>query len=164
MISQTAAATPPGRLEAAAARAIATVFGLGYSRVAPGTLGTAAAVPLAWALRDASVPTYLAVTAGVMLLGIWAASVSDLSWGTHDDRRIVIDEVAGYLVTALPIARHDPFQLLLAFAVFRLLDVLKPWPACVIDRSWRGGAGVVLDDVAAAVWGALLCWLIVGAF
>ena len=68
MISQTAAATPPGRLEAAAARAIATVFGLGYSRVAPGTLGTAAAVPLAWALRDASVPTYLAVTAGVMLL------------------------------------------------------------------------------------------------
>jgi len=162
VISSAAPATGPGRLGTAAARAIATVFGLGYAPVAPGTVGTAAAVPLVWALRDATLPTYLAVTAGVILVGIWAASVSDASWDTHDDRRIVVDEVAGYLVIALPIARHDPVQLLVAFLLFRLLDVLKPWPAWVIDRSWRGGAGVVLDDVAAAMWGAILLWLVLG--
>jgi phosphatidylglycerophosphatase A len=135
------------------ARAIATAVGAGYSPVAPGTCGTAVAVPLAWLAADLGIPGFAALTALTIAVGIWAAGAADRSWGTHDSGRIVIDEVAGYFVTVALVERGDPLTLGVGFVVFRALDILKPPPVRAIDRRVGGGAGVVLDDVAAGVLG-----------
>ena len=145
------------------ARAIATAGGAGYSPFAPGTCGTLVAVPLAWALAPLSTWIYFTVFVAVTAVGIWAAGEADRSWNTHDSGRIVIDEVAGYLVTVLWIDRTDVSLLLIGFVVFRVLDILKPFPVREIDRKVGGGSGVVLDDVAAGIMGcavmAGLAWL-----
>lgn len=133
---------------------IATAGGAGFSPIAPGTAGTAVAVPLAWLTSALPLWAFLAITAAVTLIGIWAAHVADHHWGTHDSGRIVIDEVAGYFVTMIPVSRSDLDALIIGFIAFRALDILKPPPIRWIDRKVGGGAGVVLDDVAAGVMGA----------
>lgn len=140
------------------ARAIATAGGAGYVPYAPGTAGTAVAVPLVWATASLAWPVFLAMTVAITAIGIVAASEADRSWGTHDSGRIVIDEVAGYMVTMLPVARGDWWTLGVGFLVFRLCDQFKPPPARAIDEKMGGGAGVVLDDIAAGVWGAVILW------
>lgn len=136
------------------ARAVASAFGAGYSPVAPGTCGTAVAVPLAWACRDFDTVAFLALVVGVTVVGIVAAQLADRAWGTHDSGRIVIDEVAGYLATVALVDRGSWLVLLIGFVVFRALDIIKPPPVRWIDDKVPGGAGVVLDDVAAGVMGA----------
>jgi phosphatidylglycerophosphatase A len=148
---------PTGAL-AFAAKAIATAGGAGYMPVAPGTAGTAVAVPLAWLLRDVGLLPFVAITIGVILVGIAAAHVADAAWETHDSQRIVIDEVAGYLVTMTFVSRASWIALLAGFVIFRVLDVIKPPPARWVDTSMPGGPGVVLDDVVAGLYGALLLW------
>jgi phosphatidylglycerophosphatase A len=116
-------------------------------------------VPLAW--LGAGLPDWAFVLAalGVALIGIWAASVADVHWGTHDSGRIVIDEVAGYLVTVALVDRSHWGWLLAGFVIFRILDIIKPPPVRWLDRHLSGGLGVVLDDVAA---GAIGCALLYG--
>jgi len=138
------------------ARAVATAGGAGYSPVAPGTCGTAVTVPLAWVCRDLDTQWYLVVVGVVILVGIAAAHRADQVWGTHDSGRIVIDEVAGYLVTVALVDRGSGWVLAAGFVVFRALDILKPPPIRAIDRRVPGGTGVVLDDVAAGVLGAAI--------
>ena len=140
------------------ARAIATAGGAGYVPVAPGTAGTAVAVPLTWAIGGLGWAPFLAITAAVTLIGIWAASEADRCWGTHDSGRIVIDEVAGYMITMAAVDRRDWWTLAAGFVLFRLTDQLKPPPARMIDEKMGGGAGVVLDDVAAGVWSGVILW------
>jgi phosphatidylglycerophosphatase A len=138
------------------ARAVATAFGAGYSPVAPGTCGTAVTVPLAWACRDLDTVTFCSLVVGIIVVGILAAQRADRAWGTHDSGRIVIDEVAGYLVTMAFVDRGSWHALLIGFVVFRALDIIKPPPVRWIDDKVPGGAGVVLDDVAAGVMGAAI--------
>lgn len=138
------------------AKALATAFGAGYSPIAPGTCGTIVTIPLAWALAPLVMWQYLAITAGIIALAIWAAHRADLAWGSHDSGRIVIDEVAGYLVTMTFVSRTSAVALGIGFIVFRALDITKPFPVRWIDQNWPGGWGVVLDDVAAGVMGALV--------
>jgi len=138
------------------ARALATTFGAGYSPIAPGTCGTLVAVPLTWALASLDWPLFALVTAAVTIVGIWAASVADRSWGTHDSGRIVIDEVAGYMVTMALIDRTDWLALWVGFVVFRFFDIVKPPPVRAIDKKVGGGAGVILDDVAAGIYGLVV--------
>ncbi len=135
------------------ARAIATVGGAGYSPVAPGTCGTAVTVPIAWALSGTTWWGFVMITAAVTLLGIWAAGEADRAWGSHDSGRIVVDEVAGYLVTMTLVDRSSGAALLIGFVVFRALDIVKPPPIRWVDEQLPGGAGVVLDDVAAGIMG-----------
>lgn len=137
----------------ALARFLATAGGAGYAPVAPGTFGTAVAVPLVWLLADLPVWGFALATAGVTLVGIWAAEVADAHWGTHDSQRIVIDEVAGYMVTMMLVDRGDWVLLGLGFGVFRAFDIIKPPPVRWLDENLPGGFGVVLDDVAAGVLG-----------
>ena len=135
------------------ARVIATAGFAGYMPVAPGTWGTAVAVPIAWGCAGIATPVYLAIVAGVIGVAIATAQIADRSWGTEDSGRIVIDEVAGYLVTVALVDRATWPALAVGFVVFRILDILKPPPVRAFERL-PGGAGVVLDDVAAGVIGA----------
>lgn len=144
-----------------AALAWSSFFGSGYVPLAPGTAGTAAAIPLWWLLRLDGVPlwAYFAATAAIALTGIAAADRAGRYYGVADSGHIVIDEVAGYLVTMAFLPR-SLFAALAGFVFFRACDVLKPWPARFFDRDprWKNGAGVVLDDLFAGVWACALTW------
>lgn len=118
------------------------------------------AVPIAWLLSDISWWQFSIVVLAVTALGILAAQHADRAWGTEDNQRIVIDEVAGYLVTMFPVSRDSWAPLATGFVVFRLFDILKPPPIRWLDRNLPGGWGVVLDDVAAGVLGAIVMWLL----
>lgn len=139
-------------------------FGSGYVPVAPGTAGTVAAIPLWWILRSPSVPlwAYFAATLAVTLTGIAAADRAGKYYGVADSGHIVVDEVAGYLVTMAFLPRAV-LPAVVGFLFFRLFDVLKPPPAGFFDRDprWKNGAGVVLDDLWAGVWACAATWLVV---
>ena len=137
----------------AVSKAIATALGAGYSPIAPGTCGTIVTLPLAWALASLPLWQYALVVLVIIGVGIWAADRADRAWGTNDSGRIVIDEVAGYLVTMALVPRGHWIPLVVGFVVFRALDITKPPPIRWLDENLPGGVGVVLDDVAAGVLG-----------
>ncbi len=143
-------------------------FGSGLSPKAPGTAGTVAAVPL-WLLLqplNLSLPAYLALLAVLFVCGCWICGESARQLGVHDYGGIVFDEVVGLLITCIPllpalgwVSDVGPgrwWWLLAAFALFRLFDVWKPWPIAWIDRRVGGGIGIMVDDVLAAVYAALI--------
>jgi phosphatidylglycerophosphatase A len=138
------------------ALAIATGLGAGSSPLAPGTVGTAVAVPIAVATAGLGPAPYVTLCAVVTVVAIWAAGQADRLLGTHDSSRIVVDEIVGYLVAVAWIDRSDPVLLAAGFVVFRVADVIKPPPARRLDAGWRGGAGVVLDDVVAGLYASIL--------
>jgi phosphatidylglycerophosphatase A len=134
-------------------KVIATALGAGYTPVAPGTCGTAVAVPLAFALASLPAWQFALVTLAITAVAIWASDRADRAWGTHDSGRIVIDEVAGYLATMALVDRGHWIPLVVGFVVFRVLDIVKPPPVRWLDENLPGGWGVVLDDLAAGVIG-----------
>ena len=139
---------------------LATWMGCGLLPLGPGTWGSLAALPLAWVL--AGWHGGIAVGAAAVLIlaaGWWAAAVYVRRSGVEDPRQVVIDEVAGQLLTLLLVPR-DPLIYLAGFAAFRLFDIWKPWPVRLADRRVGGGLGVMLDDVLAAVYGAALVGLV----
>jgi len=122
----------------------------GFSPFASGTVGTLGALPLAWAVSRLEPLAAWAFLLAFYALAVHAATRAGLHWRVVDAPGIVIDEVLGYLVTVafLPFT----WQVALAgFLLFRLFDIIKPWPASALDR-WKTGAGVVLDDVAAGLY------------
>jgi phosphatidylglycerophosphatase A len=152
-------APAPHGFTRALALAVATGAGSGYAPFAPGTAGSAVGVLLFWPLASLGVPLFAATVAGAIALGIWAADAAERIYGRQDDGRIVIDEVAGQLLTLLPLvpagqARSWPW-LVTGFVAFRVLDVWKPGPVRWLQDNLRGGAGVVMDDVLAGAFGAL---------
>ena len=124
----------------------------GFSPVAPGTVGTLGAIPLFWLLRDLPLWLYLVTLAGFSALAVAAAGEAGRYWKVADASPIVIDEVAGYLL-AMAFVPWSFEGALAGFALFRLFDVLKPWPASALDRV-KSGLGVVADDLAAGIWSA----------
>jgi phosphatidylglycerophosphatase A len=141
--------------------ALATGAGIGYAPIAPGTFGSLIALPVIVALRAANQPLLEAVTLVICLVaGTWAASVAESHFGRKDPGPVVIDEVAGMLVTAayLPLT---PAGLLLAFLLFRALDILKPYPAARLERL-GGGLGIMADDVVVAFYGNIALRLLAG--
>ena len=148
---------PPAGLRVAAV--IATWFGAGLLPRAPGTWGTLAAVPFAWVLGQLGQGAFLAALLVVTVVGSWAADVYCRATGRHDNQHIVVDEVAGYLLT-LALSPRTPLYLLLGFAFFRLFDITKPPPVRWIDRHVQGGFGVVADDLGAGVYSALVLYLL----
>ncbi|MBA2540768.1 MAG: phosphatidylglycerophosphatase A [Deltaproteobacteria bacterium] len=142
---------PPHVRGAFVAKALATAFGAGYSPVAPGTCGTAVAVPIAFLLAGIATWQFVAVAIAVTAIAILSAHYADRAWGTEDSQKIVIDEVAGYLVTMIPAPRDHWAPLLAGFIAFRFFDIVKPPPVRWLDDNLPGGWGVVLDDIAAGV-------------
>lgn len=133
---------------------IATWFGTGLLPKAPGTWGSLAALPFAWAMGLAGGgPLLLAASLLCFVVGWAAAALYVQRTGADDPSEVVIDEVAGqWLVLAA--APPEPLYYLIGFALFRLLDITKPWPARWADRHVHGGLGVMLDDMLAAAYGA----------
>lgn len=144
----------------------ATWFGSGLLPRMPGTWGSAAALPFAWAIIWlGGWPALALAIVAVTLIGWWAAEVYIRGAGVDDPSAVVIDEVAGQWLVLL----FTPPEIelyVLGFVVFRVLDIWKPWPARWADRYIKGGLGVMLDDVFAAVYGvpamALLSWWLAG--
>lgn len=134
---------------------VATSFGAGFSPKAPGTMGTLTAIPIAYGLAHLGLAAFVAGTVIITAIGTWAASRFVAATGTEDDQRIVVDEVAGYLVTLLPVAK-TPVHLGLAFVLFRLFDIWKPQPVRWVDDHVHGGWGVMADDLAAGVYAAMV--------
>ena len=140
---------------------VATFFGAGLSPVAPGTVGSLAALPLAFALLHTHIVVATLIVIGLYFLGLWSANHLEKVLGQHDAQMIVIDEVVGVCVSTLLLSwwflgAADPYLLLLlSFLSFRLFDVLKPWPIGMIDRTVGGGVGVMIDDLVAALMGVL---------
>ena len=150
---------PPPRRVPLWALLVSTALGAGLLPLAPGTWGTIVAIPLAWALDRAGELWFIVATLVVTAVGSWAADVYCKSTARHDNQQIVIDEVAGYLVTLAPVAR-TPANLIIGFFLFRLFDIWKPPPVRSIDRHVHGGFGVVADDLGAGVYGAICLFLI----
>lgn len=140
---------------------LATWFGSGRSPVAPGTAGTAAAIPLYLLVSGLPLFLYLAFTVLFILFSIAVASRAEAILGCHDHGSLVIDEVAGFLV-AMAGSHPSLITVMAGFFLFRLFDVVKPFPAGWIDRNLPGGAGVVLDDVAAGAYAGLVMHLLAG--
>lgn len=130
---------------------LATVFGIGRIKPAPGTWGSVAALPFPLLVPVGFDPLYLLVAAGLtFLIGCWAANRYQAVSGQHDASEVVIDEVCGQWI-ALSLVSLTPLTILIGFVLFRLFDILKPWPIRWVDRHVGGGFGVMLDDVLAGV-------------
>ena len=148
------------------ARAIATWFGCGYAPKAPGTAGSLAALAIAWVLH-----TYAGVSAIGMawlsvvlaLPGIWAADVVAREGGKKDPQIVVVDEVVGQWMTLAGATALNWKSWLLAFVLFRLFDIWKPFPIRQCDARLKSGFGVMFDDLLAALYAIatlkVLLWL-----
>jgi phosphatidylglycerophosphatase A len=135
---------------------LGTWFGAGLLPVMPGTWGSLAALPCAWAIRSLSGVAGLAIAAAIIFaVGCWAAATIAKASGIKDPGAIVIDEVAAQWLVLLP-APLDPLSYAAAFLLFRIFDIWKPWPVRWADRHIHGGLGIMLDDVLAAVYAALV--------
>jgi phosphatidylglycerophosphatase A len=133
--------------------AIATVFGVGYAPAAPGTFGSAAGL-IVWWLLPASTTIQAAAIVVMFIVGSWAGSVAERHFGRSDPGQVVIDEVMGMLITLFmnPVGWVG---VLAAFFLFRIFDVIKPYPANRLEKL-HGGIGVMADDAMAAVYANLV--------
>lgn len=139
---------------------LALGFGAGLSPKAPGTVGTLVALPLFWLLLES--PVYWLWVVLFLALGVWACGVAGRALGVPDHGGIVWDEVAAFLLV-LPFAPATLAGYVLAFALFRLFDIWKPFPIGWLDARVKGGVGVMLDDVLAAVY-SIVCLMGVKAW
>jgi phosphatidylglycerophosphatase A len=144
------------RLTSSLAGWIACGFGSGLAPRAQGTFGSLAAL-LPWLLlRHVPLPLYALAVILAFALGVWACNVAGRDLGVDDHRSLVWDEFVGQWIALAP-ALFAPWWVVLAgFALFRLFDVAKPWPIGWLDRRLKGGLGVMVDDVVAGVFAALV--------
>lgn len=116
-------------------------------------MGTVGAIPLYLLAARAGRPGVAGAAIAVTAIGIWAADVVARDLGKKDPQVVVVDEVAGMLVTMLPMREVSWRAVAIGFVLFRLFDITKPWPARRLERL-PGGWGIVMDDIAAGVFGA----------
>jgi phosphatidylglycerophosphatase A len=134
-----------------AARLLSTWFGSGYSPVAPGTMGSLATLPLHVLLNALGTGPYVAATAGLTVLGVWAANRTAKGLNEHDPQQVVIDEVAGTLIALSFVLGRGAKRQLLALLLFRVLDITKPGPIDTVQRAKPWGVGIMADDVLAGL-------------
>jgi phosphatidylglycerophosphatase A len=135
----------------------------GKSPFAPGTAGTVVGVLLYLLLAGLSLAWYLFACVLVVVVAVWSAGEAERLLGKKDDGSIVIDEIAGYLVSMLLLPSHWGF-VLAAFLLFRVFDVIKPFPLRGL-QDLHGGPGIVLDDIGAGIYTNLvlqIAWSVIG--
>jgi phosphatidylglycerophosphatase A len=142
---------------------IAFGFGSGLLPYVPGTWGTLAAIPLYLLLAPLSPLLYIIIVLAFFLLGVWLSDLVTRELGIPDYSGIVWDEVVGYLLTMF-YAPRGILWVVLGFILFRIFDIVKPYPISLVDKHMKNGLGVMLDDVLAAIpsWLLLqaLAWII----
>ena len=130
-------------------------LGTGLSPVAPGTVGTLLGVALAWFTLNLGLNGQIAIAVVLVLAGIWICDNSSKRLGQHDPGGIVWDEIAAMYIVLL-FAPLTITAWILAFGLFRAFDIVKPWPIRDLDHSIGGGLGIMLDDLVAALYAAIL--------
>ena len=135
------------------AHLIAFGFGSGLSPKAPGTVGTLLGVPLFWLVTSVAPdgPNRIVLLIAAFLLGVWACGRTGRALGVADHGGMVWDEIVAFALVLL-FAPAGWLWMALAFALFRLFDILKPWPIRVADRHLKNGFGVMFDDLLAAAF------------
>lgn len=135
-------------------------FGSGLSPKAPGTMGTIVAIPIFLAISQLTLALYLFIVVIIFLVGCWASGKTANALKVHDHPGIVIDEIAGYLITMImvPVTWYWVF---LGFLLFRLFDIWKPWPISMLDKQVKGGFGIMIDDVLAAFYSLLSLHIVI---
>lgn len=138
---------------------LATWFGSGFLRAAPGTWGSLASIPPALIVYN--LWEEVGFIAGIIIItitGYWSAGQFDKATGGHDNKMIVIDEAAGQWIVLLPVLIFkglNPFWIFSAFLLFRLLDITKPWPVSWFDKKLTGPVSVMGDDIVAGLIAAI---------
>lgn len=135
-------------------------FGAGAAPYAPGTVGTLVAIPIYLLMQLTPMPIYMLILAALIFIGFWLCDVTDKAIGVHDHPSIVWDEIVGYLLTMWAVPANFMW-ILLGFILFRLFDIWKPTPICWINDNVGGGIGVVVDDLMAAIYAAIVLHLII---
>jgi phosphatidylglycerophosphatase A len=130
-------------------------LGTGLSPVAPGTVGTILGVVLAWLVQPLGFEWQFMVAIALIVSGVWICGESAKRVGVHDHSGIVWDEIAAMYLILIVVPLSVPIWAL-AFALFRLFDIWKPWPIRDLDHRLHGGLGIMLDDLVAALYAALL--------
>ena len=130
-------------------------FGSGLAPVAPGTAGSLVGLVLAWSTLDLPIAARLLVAIALLLSGIWICGEAARRIAVHDHPGIVWDEIAG-IYLALLVAPPSIWAWALGFGLFRLFDIWKPWPIRDLDHRLKGGLGIMLDDLVAALYTALI--------
>jgi len=143
--------------------AVASFGYVGFFPIAPGTAGSLAALPLFALIRWMGMPALeLGAILAVFVIGVWAASQTEVALGRKDPGVVVIDEVLGMLITLALLPASIPV-VILGFLLFRVLDVIKPYPAAQLEHL-RGGLGIMADDAVAGLYSYLLLrlciWLV----
>ena len=138
---------------------IATGAYSGYSPFAPGTVGTLAAIPLYLLIAPLEPWLYGAIVLALLPISFWSAGEAEKFFGTKDSKQIVIDEILGYFVTMF-MAPAGWVYVIAGFFLFRIFDIFKPYPVNRFEKL-GGGIGVVMDDIMAGVYAALLLQVLV---
>ncbi|MDE0310186.1 MAG: phosphatidylglycerophosphatase A [Acidiferrobacterales bacterium] len=125
-------------------------FGAGLAPKAPGTVGTAVAIPIAVAMSWLAPSVQWAVLAAMFALGCWICQVVAQSLEDSDPAVIVWDEIVGFCV-AMMLIPMSPMTVVAGFVIFRTLDILKPWPISWVEKKTPGGFGIMIDDVIAGL-------------
>lgn len=125
-------------------------LGSGLSPIVPGTLGTLAAVPFYLLMSELPLDWYIAIVGMAAFLGVYICGYTSSQLGVHDHPGIVWDEFVGFWITMIA-APDDWYWLFAGFVIFRLIDMIKPWPISVADRKIHGGFGIMFDDVLAGL-------------
>lgn len=126
---------------------------------APGTCGSLAALPLCWLLAQLGRPAAFSATILVIAAAVWLAGAAERLLQRKDPGSIVIDEIAGMLVTFSGLA-FTAFSAAAGFVLFRVLDIAKPFPIGWVEKRLNGGVGIVMDDLIAGVIANLGCRLL----
>ena len=135
-------------------------FGSGLSPVAPGTVGTLAAIPLYLLLQCLSLPLYIAIVVLACIVGVYLCGQTAKDLGVHDHGGIVWDEFCGFWITMLAVPAGWVW-IVLGFILFRFFDIWKPWPINWADQKVSGGLGIVLDDIIAGGYAFVVMQLLV---
>ncbi len=135
-------------------------FGSGLASKAPGTFGTLAAVPVYYLLSFLSTEVYISVLLISSLLGFWICHITSRDMGVHDHKAIVWDEFVGYWITMVMVPFSVPWAIV-GFLLFRLFDILKPFPISWLDKKVSGGFGIMIDDIVAGIFAAISLQLLI---
>jgi phosphatidylglycerophosphatase A len=139
---------------------IATGFYSGYLPKAPGTWGSLVGLFIFFLLHTLSLPIYLAVVAGLFLIGTFTAGEAEKIMDHKDPGLVVIDEIVGMLITMIAVPA-TPLNMALGFILFRIFDIAKPFPVGLIDQRFHGGLGIMLDDVMAGIYSLVILQVLV---